>query len=160
MRHVTMPYLPLLAAALGCLLSACGGGGGDAGAPAGGGTVGTPGAPGAGLRSVPGYSVGARHLTPIQAGQACTFRLTVIADAGQPAVQSLDGWLGTDTYAEPAGLVAATPVSGMADTWQLVVTVPDPLPPAATVWLRITAADGAVMEVGRNGFELAGLPGG
>jgi hypothetical protein len=39
------------------------------------------------------------------------------------------------------------------------VAVPDPLPPSATVWLRITSADGSVMEVGRNAFELAGIPG-
>lgn len=160
MRSIIALRQYLLGVALGCLLTACGGGGGDPGAPAagGGGAGGAPAAPV--TRSVPGYTVGVTRLTALLAGQPCTVQITLTADAGQPAVQSLAGWLGTDAYAAPGSTIAATPVSGVADTWQIVVTVPDPIPAAATVWLRLTAADGSVMEVGRNAFELARLPGG
>jgi hypothetical protein len=158
MRPIAVLRHSLVGAALACLLAACGGGGGDPGAAAapGGGAGGTPAAPV--TRSVPGYTVGASRLSALQAGQPCTVQVSLTADPGQAAVQSLAGWLGSDTYAQPGTTIAATPVAGLADTWRIVVAVPDPLPPSATVWLRITTADGSVMEVGRNAFELAGIP--
>lgn len=138
----------ILGALLGVVLSACGGGGG-------GGSGGNPGTT-VGTRTVPGYTINATLLTAATPGQTTSLRVCVLPDAGQPAVQSLSGWIAAG-YTDQASPANATPAPGQADTWLIDVPVPSPLPSDATLWVRLTTSDGAVMEVGRDGFELASL---
>jgi hypothetical protein len=159
MKPCHRPCATALVATWCCLLAACaGGGGGGGGGPGAGDAGATPTT--AATRAVPGYTVGVTHVDGVTPGRPCTFALMVAADPGQPAVRGVAAWLGADAYAQPAATVAAVPDPGTADAWRVVMTLPDPIPADATVWLRITAADGAIMEIGRGAFELAGLPGG
>lgn len=150
--------LPLLLALISCgLLAGCGGGGGgegvaDTGAPP---TVAI-----AAQRSVPGYAIGVERRSTITAGAPCTVRLAISPEAGQPAITGVEVWLGVDSYTAPVATSQAIPVAGAANTWEVSTVLPDPLPTDATVWLRLTAADGSVMEIGRDAFRLAELPGG
>ncbi len=139
-----------------CLLAACGGSGRGGGASTGAGAKPVT----AATRAVPGYTASVAHVSGLMPGQPCAFTLVVAADPGQPAVRSVAAWLGTEDYAPPASTLAAAPDASTADAWRVVITLPDPIPSDATVWLRITSADGGIMEVGRGAFELAGLPGG
>jgi hypothetical protein len=139
-----------LGALLVVALSACGGGGG--GGNGGGGNPGTT----VGSRTVPGYTITTTLLTAATPGQTTSLRVRVLPDAGQPAVQSLSGWI-ADGYLDEPSPANATPEPGQADTWLIDVPVPSPLPSDATVWVRLTTSEGAVMEVGRDGFELASL---
>jgi hypothetical protein len=136
------------------LLSACGGGGGNGAASSPGGGSGAI----AATRSLPGYSVSAIRTSALHAGATCEIRVRVTPDTGQPAVQAVAGWLGAEVFAPPMAVSAAIVVAGKADTWQMVLVVPDPQPVDATVWVRLTTADGAIMEVGRDAFRLATLP--
>jgi hypothetical protein len=77
-------------------------------------------------------------------------------DADRGAVTSMDAWIGHQVYAEPAVTVAAALAND--SVWNFTTTLPDPLPSDATVWLRLTTADGSVMELGRDAFLLADLP--
>jgi hypothetical protein len=136
------------------LITACGSGGGGTGTGAGE----TPTTNGPGQRSVPGYTIAATRRSALVAGAPCTVRVTVTPESGQQAITAVEVWLGLNEYAAPASTTPATPVSGMATTWDVVTTLPNPLPADATVWLRLTTADGSVLEVGRDAFQLSTLP--
>lgn len=148
MRSTLFLFLGTL---FGALLSACNGSGGGSGNGGGG-------SPGAivGSRAVPGYSLDATLLTTAEPGQTATLRVRVRPESGQSSVQSVSGWIAAG-YTDHPSPVGATRQHGESDTWHLEVLVPTPLPDNATVWLRLINSDGAVMEVGRDGFELARL---
>ncbi len=136
------------------LVAACGSGGGGGGG-AGGGATSTVDGPG--QRAVPGFTISAKRSSELTAGAPCTIRVTIAPDSGQ-AVSAVEIWLGLNEYAAPASTTPATPVTGLANTWDITTTLPSPLPPDATLWLRLTTVDGSVIEVGRDAFQLATLP--
>ncbi len=108
-----------------------------------------------GERAVPGYAISVDHLSEIHPGQPCSVRVTVSPDAGESAVASLEVWLGTTTYDPSAATLAALPVPGLIGDYDVTVDLPASLPVDATVWIRLTTVDGAVLEVGRDAFPLA-----
>ena len=137
-------------------LASCGVGGGNAAAGGGPSSSSSPAASATiGERVLPGYLLSASHLTEIQAGQPCTVRVTVTPEAGQAAVASLEVWLGTSAYDATATTTAATPVSGETGIYDVTVDLPATLAADATVWIRLTATDGTVLEAGRDAFPLA-----
>ncbi len=144
--------IPILIALASCGVVKQGAGAGDDGGPSS-----TSAATSAtlGERAVPGYILSAEHLSGITPGQPCSVRVTVTPDAGQPAAASLEVWLGTTAYDPTAAVVAATPVPGRTGVYDVTLDLPPSLPVDATVWLRLTSVDGAVLEVGRDAFPLA-----
>lgn len=138
-----------------CLATACGGGaGGGGGSGAGTGT--TPTGDGPGQRLVPGYAVGTELRSDLVAGGPCKVRVTVAPEAGQQAITTVEAWIGLNEYVAPGAITSAAAVS--SNTWDVTTTLPSPLPADATVWLRLTTADGSIIEVGRDAFQLAAMP--
>jgi hypothetical protein len=139
-----------------CLATACGGGAGG-GSNSGAGAGVPPTSDGPGQRSVPGFTIAAERRSALTAGAPCIVRVTIKPDSGQ-AIAGVQVWLGLNEYAEPASTTPATAVTGLANTWDVTTTLPSPLPAEATIWLRLTTADGSIIEVGRDAFQLATLP--
>ena len=139
-----------------CLATACGSGGGNGGG-AGAGTEPPATGDGPGQRVVPGFSIVAKRQSALDAGAPCIVRVTITPDSGQ-VITAVRVWLGLNEYAEPASTTPATVVTGLANTWDVTTTVPNPLPADATVWLRLITADGSIIEVGRDAFLLTTLP--
>ncbi len=138
-----------------CLvIAACGASGGGAGGS--GGATATDDGPG--RRAVPGYTLSAAKRSAATAGAPLTVRVTIAPEAGSQAITGVQVWLGANEYAEPASTASAAPVAGLANTWDITTTLPSPLPEEATLWLRLTTADGSVIEVGRDAFQIATLP--
>ena len=151
------PRLHLMLALVSCgLLAGCGGNGGQGAADGGAPPTGAIPA----QRAVPGYAIGVERRTAIIPGGSCTVRLAVSPEEGQATITGIEVWLGADAYAVPPSTTRAFPVTGTGSTWEVSTVLPDPLPADATVWLRLTAADGSVMEIGRDAFRLSELPGG
>lgn len=138
-----------------CLaLAGCGGGGGGGGTSAGSAPTGD----GPGQRAVPGYVLSAEKKSAAIAGAPLTVRVTIAPQSGSQAITGVQVWLGLNEYAEPASTTSATRVAGYDNTWDVTTTLPSPLPADATLWLRLTTADGSVIEVGRDAFQVATLP--
>lgn len=136
-----------------CLVTACGGGAGGTDASPGE----TPSGEGPGQRAVPGFTIAAERRSTLVAGAPCAVRLTIAPQSGQ-TITAVEVWLGLNDYTAPASTTTATTVAGLANTWDVTTTLPNPLPADATVWLRLTTADGSIIEVGRDAFQLATLP--
>ena len=137
-----------------CLLvAACGSGGG-------GGTSAGPAATGdgPGRRAVPGYVLSAEKKNAATPGAPLTVRVTIAPQSGSQVITGVQAWIGLNEYAEPASITPATPVAGRDHTWDVTTTLPSPLPADATLWLRLTTADGSVIEVGQDAFQIATLP--
>lgn len=135
-----------------CLVTACGGGAG------GGGDAGVrPTGDGPGQRAVPGFAIAVARTSTLVAGSPCTLRVTITPQSGQ-TITAVEVWLGLNDHAAPASTTPATPVQGMANTWDVATTLPNPIPADATIWLRLTTADGSIIEAGRDSFQLATLP--
>lgn len=137
-----------------CLATACGGGAGSGG----GGTGATPTGEGPGQRLVPGFAIATELHSDLVAGGPCKVRVTVAPDAGQQAITTVEAWVGPNDYTTPGVTASATPVSNQDNTWDVSTSLPNPLPADATVWLRLTTADGSIIEVGRDAFQLATMP--
>ena len=140
-----------------CLATACGGGGGGGGASTGGGAEPPVTGDGPGQRVVPGFSIAAKRQSALVAGAPCVVRVTITPESGQ-VITGVQVWLGVNEYAEPASTTPAIAVTGLANTWDVTTTLPNPIPADATIWLRLTTADGSIIEVGRDAFQLATLP--
>lgn len=153
---MSRPRHPLAILALCLALAGCGGGGGGGGADGG---AGPAAGDGPGQRAVPGYVLSATKRSPVTAGAPLTVRVTIAPQPGAQAVTDVQVWLGAGDYAEPASTAPAAPVTGQSDAWDVTTTLPSPLPADATLWLRLTTADGSVIEVGQGAFQLATLPG-
>lgn len=137
-----------------CLaLAGCGGGGGG-----GGGTSALLTGDGPGQRAVPGYVLSAEKRSAAVAGAPLTVRVTIVPQSGSQAITGVQVWLGLNEYAKPASTTPAVPVTGHANTWDVTTTLPSPLPADATLWLRLTTADGSIIEVGQDAFQIATLP--
>lgn len=150
MRHIARLSLMSL---LCLIVVACGGGGGG-----GGGTSATPTGDGPGQRAVPGYALAVERESAVVAGAACTMRVTIAPESGQQPVTGVEMWLGTNDYVAPTATTTATAVGDTTTTWKATTTLPNPLPGDATVWLKLTTADGSVIEVGSDALLLATLP--
>lgn len=135
-RILSMMVLVLAAAG-------CGGGGGGGGAQA---VVSHP------IRSIT-FPIGTVSVTrtagQIVAGGSATFRVTVPDPQPVSVVACLgSGW-------ETSTAFSATP--GSSGTWLAPIDLPDPLPPATSVLLRLTMADGEIYESGLDELGLDGL---
>ncbi len=105
-----------------------------------------------GERAVPGYAVQAFLMDRSDDGMT-SVRLWIVADAGQSAPVSVAGWIGDDF--DPAAVAyMALPVPGMSDGFDVRLSAPLPLATGTVVWVRMTLADGGVIEVGKAAFPL------
>lgn len=143
------------------MIAACGSGsgGGVVVVSGGGGTGSTPTGDGPGQRAVPGYVLSAGKKNAATPGAPLAVRVTIVPQSGSQAITGVEVWLGLNEYAAPASTIPATPVPGLGNTWDVTTTLPSPLPTDATLWLRLTTADGSVIEVGQDAFQIATLPG-
>lgn len=148
------PHHLIAVLALGLALVGCGGGGGSSGS----GTSAGPTGDGPGQRAVPGYVLSAETKSATIAGAPLTVRVSIAPQSGAQAITGVQVWIGTNDYADPASTTPATQVAGQANTWDVTTILPNPLPGDATIWLRLTTADGSIIEVGQDAFQLATLP--
>lgn len=135
MSSLRIARLVLGSAAL-LLVVACGGGGG------GGAT--TPASSSAGVllgkRALPGYAVSIRRI--VIADGRLDLRIVIEPDPGQPAVVAVAAWTATEHV--PDGGTPA--VLGGDGSWSVSVSRPDA--PSTAAWVRLTAADGSMLEAG------------
>lgn len=134
-----MRYLSSLlsVAALLIAMTACGGGGG-------GGTLSPP-PSGGGGHVLPGATVQVQSTSAVAAGATATFRVSV-----QGAISDIAVFIGP-TWEDA---VAAQVVALTADTWNVHVVVPAPLPEGSAVLVRLSFADGSVVETSTTAFPL------
>jgi hypothetical protein len=107
-----------------------------------------------GTRGVPGGTITVSCDGPLQPGTSALFHLAL--SAGMPAPSSVQAWIGV-AYDPAAVGVAATPVAATPGTWDAAVTIPSPVTAGSHVWVRLTFADGSVVETGGEDFMLAAL---
>lgn len=142
-RHLM--WAAVTAAATGILLlTGCGAGTGAGGAPA-------PGTPPPtlrtlGSRAVPGGMVTVTTADALSAGGSATLHIVLDGFASGPA--AVEGRLGAMEYDPSATLTAARVADGGYDLSLIV-------PEAATrAWVRLTFADGSVVETGAEDFPI------
>lgn len=146
LRH---PTRTASAAAVLLILAGCGGGGGGGSdSPTGGGPA-APATVPLGSRSLPDCDVAVERLTASAPG-TWTFRMRLTPVTG--TVASVAVRLG-EAYAA-AGYAAATPVVGQANVYDITLSRPETPPPQIRAWVRITMANGSVLESGVDDFEV------
>lgn len=147
LRH---PIRTASAAALILTLAGCGGGGdGGSDAPAGGGPAVPVTAVPLGSRSLPDCDIAVERVTASAPG-TWTFRVRLTPTSG--AVASVAVRLG-ETYSA-SGYAAATQVVGQANVYEITRSRPDTPPPQIRAWVRITMANGNVLESGVDDFGI------
>ena len=135
----------LVAVILTLAVTACGGGGGD-GASDGPGNP-PPSYQSIGSRVMPGCTLTVTPETAISAGQPVSL---LIAAPDLPAGATLTASLGTNRDTATAATLTALP----ANQWRAAMTLPNPLPNGSCVLVKVTLADGSVLESGLEDFVL------
>lgn len=136
----------LLIVALASIIAGCGGSGGGAG-----GATSTPGGSGVlGSRGVPGGTVTVEQESPGPAGAGSRFRLTLGSGLNPTQVTA---WIGTADLPSDAG-TQALPVADQAGAYEAAMAAPSPLPAGSHVWVRLSFADGSIIETGAEDFPL------
>jgi hypothetical protein len=125
------------------VMAGCGGGGGGA-KP-------TSDAHPAGVRATPAGAITVSHETAIAAGQPCTLHVHLAGSA--PSSVSL--WIGGE-YDPPASPSVADDLGG--GDYRATLDLPASIDADTAAWVRLTMADGSVIEAGRGCFALATLP--
>jgi hypothetical protein len=122
---------------------------------AGGNSTAQPGVHGQvlGTRGVPGGTVTVSTDGPLQPGAAAVFHLALSPD--MPAPAAVRAWIGV-AYDPTAAGIPATPVETAPGSYEVAATVPSPVAAGSHVWIRLSFADGSVVETGSEDFPLAG----
>lgn len=120
-------------------VTACGGGDGD------GGTLSPPPPAVGGGETLPGATVQVQSTSAVTPGATATFRISVSGAITDIAVFVGPTW--EDAVA--AQLVALT-----ADTWEAHAVLPASLEPGSAVLVRLSFADGSIVETSTTAFPL------
>lgn len=150
-----IPHL-IVATILVTSLVGCGGSSGDVSGSSGDGGVTVPPVVAGqilGSRNVPGGTITVSTAGPVQAGAANVFRLTLSPD--MPTPTGVRAWIGI-AYDPAAEGIQATPVATTPGSYEITLTVPSPVTAGSHVWVRLSFADGSVVETGSEDFLLAG----
>ena len=152
-KEFTMRIHNLVAAIL--LVSVVGCGGSSGGSTGAGGVTAMPGVQGQmlGSRSVPGGTITVSTDGPVQPSAAKVFHLAL--SAGMPVPTGVRAWIGI-AYDPMAEGIQATPVATVPGSYDVTVTVPSLVAAGSHVWVRLSFADGSVVETGSEDFPLAG----
>lgn len=106
-----------------------------------------------GARGVPGGTVTVSRAGPLQHGAANVFQITLSSDMPVPA--EVRAWIGI-AYDSTAEGIVATPVANMTASYEVSVMVSSPVGVGSHVWVRLSFADGSVVETGSADFPLVG----
>lgn len=150
MRSTIAPARPApasaLALAIAVAVAGCGGGGGGGGSSAAGdGTVRL------GSRAMPDGVIAVAAEGGIRRGADTVFLVDVPTD--YPAIANVAAGWTVDGAATDLATVTTARSSGR---YAVAVPLPSTLPAGARLFVRLTHADGAVVESGRSDFVLAG----
>ncbi len=103
-----------------------------------------------GTRGVPGGTITVSCDSALQPGANVVFHLAL--SAGMPAPSAVQAWIGV-AYDPAATGVAATPAA--TGVWDAAIVIPSSVTAGSHVWVRLTFADGSVVETGSEDFMLA-----
>ena len=143
MRHLALILVMLFA------IAGCGGGNDDA--------SGNPAAPTQlSTRELPGYLVRVTAIDRPTPGTTALIHIGVESLDGGAEPSAIEAWV-ADAYQVMATAVNAAPVPGQVGTFRVAVPVPTVVPGDASVWIRMTFADGHVLEAGHDAFLVRDL---
>ena len=116
--------------------------GGCTSSSGGGGDTTTPSTGEVGRRSVPGYEVVVSREADAVVG---AYRV----DLTGAVPQKVEAWIACCGYDPEAATITADSIAGATNAWRVT------LPTSGKLWVRITDADGNVLEVGGDDFPIA-----
>jgi hypothetical protein len=105
-----------------------------------------------GVRGVPGGTVSVSSDRAVVPGASNVFH--VVLSNGMVPTQ-VRAWMAAAPPGDDPGF-QATPAATGAGTYDVSLTVPSPLAVGSRVWVRLTFANGAVIETGSDDFPIGG----